>query len=200
MAVLGTLETEETLWLRGQWLRRLSSRTISGYTTSSHRVSGACLSIGLGKKGPFPSRVKKEVGTHVLLSGPLLLRQGGPYPGDRGSSRKTSEQTTSKLGCMMTAPICQESILEPQETTGADWVNLRPGIEGPPLPSSPPLPVLLDYLWFLRNRLRDDQLGVASLWTLTIVIYKADTQGLLCRVTKETKPNQTNKNNKEVMS
>lgn len=100
----------------------------------------------------------------------------------------------------MTAPICQESILDSQETTGADWVNLRPGIEGPPLPSSPPLPVLLGYLWFLGNRLRDDQLGVASLWTLTIVIYKADTQGLLCRVTKETKPNQTNKNNKEVMS
>lgn len=164
----------------GQWLQRLSSRTVSGYrkwqlpTTSSQRVSGTCLSLGLGKKGPFPSRVKEEVGTHMLLSGPLLLRQGGPYPGDRG--RKTSEQAASKLGCMMTAPVCQESILDPQEATGANWVNLRSGIEGPPLPSSLPLPVLLGYLWFLGNRLRDDLLGVSSLWTLTVVIYKADTQ------------------------
>lgn len=100
----------------------------------------------------------------------------------------------------MTAPVCQESILDPQEATGTDWINLRSGIEGPPLPSSLPLLVLLGYLWFLGNRLRDDLLGVSSLWTLTIVIYKADTQELLGRVTKKTKPNQTNKNNKEVMS
>lgn len=126
----------------------------------------------------------------MLLSGPLLLRQGEPYLGDRDSRRKTSEQAVSKLGCMMTAPVCQESILDPHEATGADWVNLRSGIEGPPLPSSLPLPVLLGYLWFLGNRLKDDLLGVSSLWTLTIVIYKVDTQELLSRVTKK-KLNQT---------
>lgn len=93
----------------------------------------------------------------------------------------------------MTAPVCQESILDPHGATGTDWVNLKSGIEGPPLPSSLSLPVLLGYLWFLGNRLRDDLLGVSSLWTLTIVIYKVDTQELLSRVTKKKKkkPNQT---------
>lgn len=102
------------------------------------------------------------------------LDKGNPTR-DRDSSRKTSEQAPSKLGCMMTAPVCQESILDPHGATGADWVNLKSGIEGPPLPSSLSLPVLLDCLWFLGNRLRDDILGVSRLWTLAIVIYKVDT-------------------------
>lgn len=91
----------------------------------------------------------------------------------------------------MTAPVCQESILDPQEETGANWVNLRSGIEGPSLPSSLPLPVLLGYLWFLGNRLRDDLLGVSSLWTLTVVIYKADTQDRVTSIELPRKPNQT---------
>lgn len=104
----------------------------------------------------------------------------------------------------MTALVCQESILDPHEATGADWVNLRSGIEGPSLPSSLSLSVLLGYLWFLGNSLRDDLLDVSSLWTLTIVIYELDTQELLSvelpkkKNKTQTKPNK--QNNKEIMS
>lgn len=102
----------------------------------------------------------------------------------------------------MTALVCQESILDPHEATGADWVNLRSGIEGPSLPSSLSLSVLLGYLWFLGNSLRDDLLDVSSLWTLTIVIYELDTQELLSvelpkKKTKH-KLNQTNKTIKKL--
>lgn len=56
------------------------------------------------------------------------LKTRGLLPGNRGHGCKPS-----KLNYMMTAPICQESSLKPQEVTGADWVNLRPGIKGPTL-------------------------------------------------------------------
>lgn len=151
--------------MRGLRYRGLSSRTISGHRKSQlpDAFSQDLRDIPFsGQEGIVSSRVREEVGRRVLLSVPLLLRTRGLSPGNRGHSCKPS-----KLNCMMTAPICQESSLEPQEATGADWVNLRPGIRGPTLLLCLMVSACsVGYLWLLGTRLRDNLSGVSNLLTL----------------------------------
>lgn len=151
--------------MRGLRYRGLSSRTISGHRKSQlpDAFSQDLRDIPFyGQEGIVSSRVREEVGRRVLLSVPLLLRTRGFSPGNRGHGCKPS-----KLNCMMTAPICQESSLEPQEATGTDWVNLRPGIRGPTLLLCLMVSACsVGYLWLLGTRLRDNLSGVSNLLTL----------------------------------
>lgn len=70
----------------------------------------------------------------MLLSGPLPIRTRGTL-----ARRQREQQEDLTAGCTKAqlhddSPLCQESILHAQEATGAGWVNLRSGIEGPALP------------------------------------------------------------------
>lgn len=70
----------------------------------------------------------------MLLSGPLPLRTRGTLA--RGQREQQEDLTAgcTKAQLHDDSPLCQEGTLDAREVTGADWVTLRSGIEGPVLP------------------------------------------------------------------